>query len=196
MWRHRYSNRWMWHVQWTGTPELLNIRRGSALTKRWQEGKKKAAPPATSSSLFIGTEALKGLTSGASCTFFRRSENQAGISRILLHLFFSSLPSPPLHLALFPSYSSSSCWRRRRRRRSCCAPFIGAGGTGGAPEPRRRNFLESLVAAVQPTSLEYRRQQNHHLHHSSSSISISILLLLLHRRPLPRVRCARRHGSG
>lgn len=46
-----------------GTPELLNLRRGSALTKWWQ---KKPSNPATSPSLFIGTEELKGLTSGAS----------------------------------------------------------------------------------------------------------------------------------
>lgn len=67
MWRHRYSNQWIWHVQWTGTPELLNIRRGSALTKWSGEKKKKKKPtPPPSPSLFIGTEELKGLTSGAS----------------------------------------------------------------------------------------------------------------------------------
>lgn len=126
MWRHRYSNQWIWHVQWTGTPERLNIRRGSALTKWSQKKKKKKPNPTTSPSLFIGTEALKGLTSGASAhSSEARKIRRAYPTFFSLFLFSSTLPFLPP--SLFFSSSTS---------------FVGA-GEGARMGPSQGNFWRS-----------------------------------------------------
>lgn len=121
MWRHRYSNQWIWHVQWTGTPELLNIRRGSALTK-WSQ----KPNPTTSPSLFIGTEALKGLTSGASA---HTSE-----ARKIRRAYPTSFFSPFLFSPTLPFFFFRFIFVLKPRS------FVGAGGRVG---PSQGNFWRS-----------------------------------------------------
>lgn len=109
MWRHRYSNQWIWHVQWTGTPELLNIRRGSALTKWSGEKKKKKKPtPPPSPSLFIGTEELKGLTSGASAHSSKARKIRRAYPTFFSLFSYSLRPFFFLHLR---TEAALFCWR-------------------------------------------------------------------------------------
>lgn len=155
MWRHRYSNQWIWHVQWTGTPERLNIRRGSALTK-WSQKKKKKPNPTTSPSLFIGTEALKGLTSGASAhSSEARKIRRAYPTFFSLFLFSSTLPFLPpsfffLHLRLLLALGRGHAWDHRR------GTFGEADWVGG----RDAQTLLGAAASVSgyPCSLEYKTQ--------------------------------------
>lgn len=120
MWRHRYSNQWIWHVQWTGTPEPLNIRRGSALTKWWR--KKKLNPTTTSPSLFIGTQTLKGLASGASAHSSSARKIRRAYPTFFFFFFSLFLFSPTLprffFLLLFLHLRVEAalfCWRRGGR---------------------------------------------------------------------------------
>lgn len=172
MWRHRYSNQWIWHVQWTGTPERLNIRRGSALTK-WSQ-KKKKPNPTTSPSLFIGTEALKGLTSGASAhSSEARKIRRAYPTFFSLFLFSSTLPFLPL---LFFFFIYVFCWRWGGGTHGTIAGELLEKRTEWAAGTRKR-FLELRRASVVIRALWNTRR------------SISFRLLR-------NVRSARRHGFG
>lgn len=89
MWRHRYSNQWLWHVQQTGTPKgwIKGVSQPYMISKN----------PTPLPFFSLGTEALKGPAIGI-CRFLRSSENQAGISP---RSFSSSL--------FYFSSSQSSC---------------------------------------------------------------------------------------
>lgn len=174
MWRHRYSNQWIWHVQWTGTPERLNIRRGSALTK-WSQKKKKKKPNPTSPSLFIGTEALKGLTSGASAhSSEARKIRRAYPTFFSLFLFSSTLPFLPPSLFFFFIYVFCWCW---------------GGGTHGTIAGELLEKRTEWAAGTRKRFLELRRASVviRALWNTRRSISF---------RLLRNVRSARRHGFG
>lgn len=174
MWRHRYSNQWIWHVQWTGTPERLNIRRGSALTK-WSQKKKKKNPTPPPPHLF-------------SLAQRRWKDSLVGLLHILPrlgksggHIPHSSPFSYSLRLSLFCPllfffFIYVFCWRWGGGTHGTIAGELLEKRTEWAAGTRKR-FLELRRASVVIRALWNTRR------------SISFRLLR-------NVRSARRHGFG
>lgn len=135
MWRHRYSNQWIWHVQWTGTPERLNIRRGSALTK-WSQKKKPTPPPPHLFSLAQRRwkDALVGLLH--ILPRLGKSGGHIPHSSPFSYSLRLSPPPPPLFFLHLRVETAVFCWRWRGRMGPSQGNFWRSGLSG---RPGRAN---------------------------------------------------------